>query len=44
MGSQASGSAVATIVERTTGYLTLIPLPHGHTADAVIERMTAWPA
>ena len=48
MGSAASNSAVATIVERTTGYLTLIPLPRGHTADAVadavIERMTAYPA
>ena len=47
MGSQASNSAVATIVERTTGYLTLLPLPHGHTADAVadavIDRMTAYP-
>jgi transposase, IS30 family len=48
MGSAASNSAVATIVERTTGYLTLIPLPHGHTAaavaDAVTGRMTACPA
>ena len=48
MGSQASNSAVATIVERTTGYLTLLPLPDGHTADAVadavIDRMTAYPA
>jgi IS30 family transposase len=48
MGSQASNSAVATIVERVTGYLTLLPLPDGHTADAVadavIDRMTAYPA
>jgi IS30 family transposase len=48
MGSAASNSAVATIVERTTGYLTLVRLPHGHTADAVadavIERLTALPA
>jgi transposase, IS30 family len=48
MGSAASNSAVATIVERMTGYLTLLPLPGGHTADAVadavIERMTAYPA
>ena len=48
MGSQASNSAVAAIVERTTGYLTLLPLPHGHTADAVadavIDRMTQYPA
>ena len=48
MGSQASNSAVATIVERTTGYLTLLPLPDGHTADAVadavIDRMTEYPS
>src|SRR5215217_6070300 len=43
-GSTASNSAVGTIVERTTGYLTLIHLPHGHTADrvadAAVEQMT----
>jgi transposase, IS30 family len=48
MGSQASNSAVGTVVERMTGYLTLLRLPHGHTADAVadavIERMTALPS
>ncbi len=48
MGSTASNSAVATIVERMTGYLTLLPLPDGHTADAVadavIDRMAAYPA
>jgi transposase, IS30 family len=48
MGSRASNSAVATIVERTTGYLTLIPLPAGHgaaaVADAVIEHMSVLPA
>ena len=47
MGSAASNSAVGTIVERMTGYLTLLHLPHGHTADAVadavISRMTALP-
>jgi transposase, IS30 family len=47
MGSAASNTAVATIVERMTGYLTLIPLPDGHGADAVatavIDRMTALP-
>ena len=47
MGTVASNSAVATIVERMTGYLTLIPLPDGHGADAVasavIDRMTAYP-
>jgi transposase, IS30 family len=48
MGTIASNSAVATIVERMTGYLTLIPLPHGHgadaVADAVITRMSALPS
>jgi transposase, IS30 family len=47
MGSAASNSAVGTIVERTTGYLTLLHLPDGHTADAVaaavIARMTRLP-
>ena len=41
MGSQASNSAVATVVERMTGYLTLVHLPHGHTADAVATAVTA---
>jgi IS30 family transposase len=40
MGSTASNSAVATIVERMTGYLTLLPLPHGHSADAVAVAIT----
>jgi transposase, IS30 family len=48
MGSTASNSAVATIVERTTGYLTLIPLPGRHdagtVATAIIDRMSAYPA
>jgi transposase, IS30 family len=48
MGTVASNSAVATIVERATGYLTLLHLPDGHTADAVasavIKRMTEYPA
>jgi transposase, IS30 family len=47
-GSTASNSAVGTIVERTTGYVTLIHLPHGHkadqVADAIVEQMTALPA
>ena len=47
MGSKASNSAVGTIVERSTGYLTLLHLPDGHTADAVaaaiITRMTQLP-
>jgi transposase, IS30 family len=47
MGSKASNSAVGTIVERTTGYLTLLPLHAGHdaatVAAAIIEQMTALP-
>ena len=47
MGSRASNSAVGTIVERTTGYLTLLPLHAGHNsatvADAIIEQMSALP-
>jgi IS30 family transposase len=48
MGSRASNSAVGTIVERTTGYLTLLHLPRGHdaasVADAIIEQMSALPS
>jgi transposase, IS30 family len=48
MGSRASNSAVGTVVERTTGYLTLIPLPGGHdaasVADAIIEHLSALPS
>jgi transposase, IS30 family len=48
MGTKASNSAVGTIVERTTGYLTLLPLHAGHdaasAADAIIAQMTALPA
>jgi len=47
LGSTASNSAVSTIVERTTGYLTLIPLPRGRdagtVADAIIDHMSALP-
>ncbi len=46
-GTIASSSAVGTIVERTTGYLTLLHLPHGwgahHVADAIITQMSALP-
>ena len=46
-GSVKSNSAAGTIVERTTGYLTLLHLPDGYTAgkvaDAVIGRMSALP-
>ncbi len=41
LGSMASNSAVGTIVERMTGYLTLLHLPHGRTADAVADAVTA---
>jgi transposase, IS30 family len=47
MGSKASNSAVGTIVERSTGYLTLLPLHAGHdaatVAGAIIEHMSALP-
>jgi len=47
MGSKASNSAVGTIVERVSGYLTLLPLHAGHdaasVADAIIEQMSALP-
>jgi transposase, IS30 family len=48
MGSKASNTAIATVVERMTGFLLLIPLPDGHgaeaVADAVIARLAACPA
>ncbi len=47
MGSKVSNTAVGTIVERSTGYLTLLPLPGGYdaasVADAIIEQMSALP-
>ena len=47
-GSLASNSAVGTIVERTTGYLTLLHLQDGHSAghvaDAVIRQMSGLPS
>jgi len=46
-GSTASNSAVGTIVERVTGYLTLLPLHAGHgadaVADAIIDQMSVLP-
>jgi transposase, IS30 family len=46
-GSLASNSAVGTIVERHSGYLTLVHLPEGHTAEkvaaAVAEQLSALP-
>jgi IS30 family transposase len=48
LGSKASNSAVGTIVERVTGYLTLLHLPHGRdaasVADAIIGHMAALPS
>jgi IS30 family transposase len=40
-GSIASNSAVGTIVERTTGYLTLLHLPGGYQAGNVAAAVTA---
>jgi IS30 family transposase len=46
-GTIVSNSAVGTIVERTTGYLTLLHLPNGygahHVADAIITQMSQLP-
>jgi IS30 family transposase len=39
LGSAASGSAVGTLVERTTRFVMLLHLPGGHTADIVQEAM-----
>jgi IS30 family transposase len=39
VGSTASNSAVATIVERRSGYLTLVHLPHGRSAEAVCDAI-----
>lgn len=41
MGSIASNSAIATIVERTTGFVSLVHLPQGHTADLVATAIAA---
>jgi IS30 family transposase len=41
MGSVASNSAVGTLVERTTGFVMLLHLPHGHGALAVQEALVA---
>ena len=41
MGSTASNSAIGTIVERTTGYLTLVHLPDGHCAAEVAAAVAA---
>jgi IS30 family transposase len=40
-------SAIGTIVERCTGNLWLLHLPHGHTAEhvraAICEQLPSWP-
>jgi IS30 family transposase len=41
MGTTASNSAVGTLVERTTGFVMLLHLPHGHGALAVQEALVA---
>ena len=41
IGSTASGSAVGTLVERTTRFVMLLHLPDGHSADKVANAMIA---
>lgn len=41
MGTAASNSAVGTLVERTTGFVMLLHLPHGHGALAVQDALVA---
>ncbi|TYL44832.1 IS30 family transposase [Nocardioides sp. BGMRC 2183] len=41
LGTTASGSAVGTLVERTTRFVMLLHLPGGHTAEIVQEAMVA---
>src|SRR5204862_7878440 len=41
MGSVASDSAIGTVVERATGYLTLVHLPDGHHAAEVAAAVAA---
>jgi transposase, IS30 family len=41
LGSTESGSAVGTLVERSTRFVMLLHLPGGHTADIVQEAMVA---
>jgi len=41
MGSAASNTAIGTLVERATGFVILLHLPHGHGALAVQEAMCA---
>ena len=41
LGSLASNSAIGTIVERTTGFVTLVHLPDGHGAEQVAAAVAA---
>lgn len=41
IGSRESNSAIGTVVERTTGYLTLVHLPNGHGAEQVAAAVAA---
>ncbi len=41
MGSQASNSAIGTLVERSTGFVLLLHLPEGTGAQVVAQAMTA---
>jgi len=41
LGSTASGSAIGTLVERTTGFVVLLHLPGDHTAATLADAMTA---
>jgi transposase, IS30 family len=47
LGSTASGSAVGTLVERTTGFVMLLHLPENHGAlavqEAIVAKMTTLP-
>jgi transposase, IS30 family len=41
LGSTASGSAIGTLVERTTGFVVLLHLPDDHTAATLADAMSA---
>jgi IS30 family transposase len=41
LGSTASGSAMGTLVERTTGFVALLHLPGDHTAATLADAMSA---
>lgn len=41
VGPRGSGSAIGTIVERVTGYTTLVPLPEGRSSQHVTDQLVA---